>query len=79
MFRADLLKIMVQRSETLQFSGASKSSSLPPYYFRHYVIQDTYLEISATDNHVYYLPADTAQPQDVGHAYVWLKKANYHY
>jgi len=39
MFRADLLKIMAQRSETIQFSSASKSSSLPPYYFRHYVTQ----------------------------------------
>ena len=52
-----------------------RSSTLawPPYVYRHYVTTNAYLGISTSDNHVYYIGADTGyQMLDVGDASGWL-------
>jgi len=57
-------------SELFSPAGAASQTSVP-YYYRYYQNANSYLGISSTDNHVYYLGSDGAL-LDVGASSPWL-------
>lgn len=59
----------------LQPAGAATRAS-PPYLYRHYADSRTYIGLSVTDNHLYYLgPASESRVLDLGDASAWLQAA----
>ncbi|MGZ4979421.1 MAG: esterase/lipase family protein [Methylobacter sp.] len=46
-----------------------------PYTYRFYTGTNTYLAVSSTDNHVYYLRPVDASPQDLGDLSAWLTES----
>ncbi|MDD2762200.1 MAG: hypothetical protein PHH11_18130, partial [Methylomonas sp.] len=60
-------------SDYLSPSGAV-TSTLAPYPYRYYANTNTYLGISSSDNHLYYLDSNSIMT-DLGASTIWMKMA----
>jgi pimeloyl-ACP methyl ester carboxylesterase len=74
--RTECLLDWAERNYSNLFSPAgAKSQFQSPYTYRHYSQTDSYVGVSASDNHVYYLGPERVLV-DVGDLYGWLTKAS---
>lgn len=73
---ADCLFDLAEKTYAQLFApaGSVSQTSSTKFYYRYYPTTNSYLGISAADNHVYYQVADGAQ-QDQGDAVTWFAKA----